>query len=249
MIVVVMEQDIEVVRHHISMAKPFGDVCKWYPNQMSAYDMFDTYKPDMVFCSHTAFDDKGFSDYIYKYKQKCLVRYEAEGDVLAPHTISYTRYQDKYKQFLPACADTHAFKPLELERSGIISFKNYVGDGFLAQRYTKELLKKYKKTPKKDRVKVFRAYNVKTEWSCGDLSDQMLCEYVNRASLTISHFHKREFCLTSDVFNSLYCGTPVKLIFDSPEQQKFIHDSDMITELPPFSTNIDRARQIKGFYE
>lgn len=253
-----MESDIEVTRHHISMALPMGEVYQWRPN-LSAYDMFDTIQPDLVICSHpTFYGDKGFSEYVYKYGIKCLVRYEEEGDILADNVITYTRYENsEFKEVLPSCADIINYNP-EPKKKKIdkISIKNYVNPNFGVNLFCKESLT-YKNKPKKSGLKVFRGYNVQTEWHCGDLPDKMLSGYVNKSKCGISYFKETETCLTSDVLNMLHCGITV-YVMCKPEQEyilegfKFTQNSNQmfntyeLDSLPQGYTNADRAKKIKG---
>lgn len=254
-ILVAVEPDIEVTRHHLSMAYPLGEVHKWNPKQISAYDVLDMVKPDLVMCSHPLWhSDKGLSKYVREYNLNCLIRYEADGDVLGDNTITYTRYKNtQFKECLPACADVINYKSMDLKKKfDFISVKNYVGEDFLARKFTRENLKKVEKELG---IKKFRGYNVKTEWDCGDLNDIDLCVEINKAECGLSWFHKNEVCVTSDVLNMLQCGIPVD-VKCSDEQEYLLDDFDfscmngckLIEELPKGHTNIDRAKKIRKLF-
>lgn len=250
-IVVAIENDIEATRHHISMASPLGDVFRWVPNQLSAFDMFDTIEPDLVICSHVEYINNRGLQCLAVDGLNMLVRYEDEGEITLPNVINYTRYRSE-KEYLPSCADVINFKKMGVEKDiEQISFRNYVGEHFLARTFSKELLK----NPEKEvSIKVFRGYNVKTPFSCGDINDKLLCEYVNRAKLAVSHFRGENYA-TMDVLNALHCGAKVKPIFKSMEQAQVVlqdfKDVDITQNLksrnlPKNYTNIDRAKKIRS---
>jgi len=260
-IVVALEPDIEVTRHHVSMVLPFTLVGftahKWDTKMVSAYDMMDAVDAKLVVCSHEEYHKNlGLQQYIAKNGLPCLMRYEAEGDAFGGaggNCITYTRYPNtEFKEILPSCADIFNYKPVgELDKtpSYEISIKNYVNPRFFRT--------KIGENEKLNGFKMFRGYNVRNEYNFGDMPDADLCPLIHQARYGVSLYVDGESCITSDVFNILHCGVPCQCLSDTEEHmRKLIEDTFgqdttqllMKCDLPKKYTNFDRAITISKLF-
>lgn len=258
-IVVALEPDVEVTRHHISMALPFTKVGftahKWDTKNVSAYDMMDAVNAKLVICSHEEYyRNNGLSKYISTNGLNCLIRYEAEGDALGGvhgNCISYTRYQNnEFKECLPSCADIFNYSPTpHMNSNGYdISIKNYVNPSFFRTKRGESDIK--------TGIKIFRGYNLRNEFNLGDLPDADLALLVQMADKGFSYYTDQEVCITSDVYNILHSDIPCECLSDTQEHmQQLVMDAFGTNKtflikkhLPRDYTNFDRAIKISQLF-
>lgn len=266
-IVIALEQDIEVTRHHVSMAMPFTTVGytahRWNTKEISAYDMMDAVNAKLVICSEDEYHtNSGLRHYIEQNGLYCLIRYESDNDILGRiGCISYTRYpNEQFKEYLPSCADITAYKyhdygKIRMSHKYDISIKNYINPRLFKTNFGE--------SDKKSRLKIFRGYNLRNEYNCGDLSDTELSDMIEQACEGFSYYVDGETCITSDLINMLHCGLTCTCHSDTEEHMKklvddyFGIDTHNLREdcqilypkdLPKDYTNFDRAIKISEIF-
>lgn len=237
-IIIAMEDDLEVCRHHMSMSVPFGAIGvmnhRWYPKQISAYDMFDTIKPDLVMCSqYEWYKNNGFREYVINNNINCLIRHEYPGDVLADNTITYTRYKNsEFKEYLPACADIINFQPYKTSDSfnkwTVICMKNYLPKEcfygvFL--NFKQDSLYGYEKQPVYNRIKIFRGYNTNSPYHFGDITDAELSKIICKGNCKVISPHRDiDSFVTSDVLNAIHCAGYCEIDYKHASYNKVVYD-------------------------
>lgn len=267
-----MEPDIEASRHHMSMSVPFGAIGwqnhRWNPRQISAYDMFDQVMPDLVMCSHHEYlSNAGLREYVENKKIKCLIRHEAPGDILRENTKTYTRYRNtEFKEYLPSCADIINFylAPIKTEAKEFtyVCFKNYIPDDLFYP--VRRHYENRKKSVALTHYKIFRGYNVNSQYHCGDLPDRELAKIIRVGNTSpYSPFCNKDHFITSDVLNAIHCAGVVQMDYKPDEYKNYAkivyeyfggscNSGNMVKQWLVKSgieyTNFDRAIQISKLF-